>query len=83
MRIYTHWSLFPTFHSFLDAGVRYANLKNANYFLNIWILLTFALSIMDLCLGIAFGIDYDTLRVSIFWAMFAQNNYLFITIYSV
>lgn len=59
------WCTYTIFWNiFSVAGVRYANLKNANYFLNIWMLLTFALSIMDLCLGIAFGIDYDTLRVN-------------------
>lgn len=46
-------------------GVRYVNLRNANYYLFIWIFLTVGLSILDLGLGIAFGIDYDTLRVSI------------------
>lgn len=53
-------SLF--FNSLLP-GVRYVNLRNANCFLYIWIVLTLALSILDLVLGIAFGIDYDTLRV--------------------
>lgn len=47
----------------LFVGVRYVNLRNANYFLSIWIFLTVTLSILDLGLGVAFGVDYDTLRV--------------------
>lgn len=50
------------FYSLLS-GVRYVNLRNANCFLYFWIMLTLGLSILDLVLGIAFGIDYDTLRV--------------------
>lgn len=48
----------------LTVDVRYVNLRNANYFLFVWIFLTVALSILDLGLGVAFGIDYDTLRVN-------------------
>lgn len=47
-----------------QSDVRYVSLKNANCFLYVWILLVVALSILDLGLGVAFGLDYDVLRVS-------------------
>lgn len=51
------------FAQFID--VRYAYLRHVNLFLYFWILLTTAVSILDLGLGIALGLDYDTLRVLI------------------
>lgn len=45
-------------------GVRHVNLRNANAHLYVWTFLTVFLSILDLGLGVAFAIDYDTLRVN-------------------
>lgn len=61
-----HLSEFYRFiHCFLQfvSDVRYAYLRHANLFLYFWIALTTAVSILDLGLGIALGLDYDTLRV--------------------
>lgn len=46
-------------------GVRYINLRRANCYLFVWIFLTLFLCILDLGLGVAFAIDYDTLRVNV------------------
>lgn len=47
----------------LNLDVRYNYLRHANIFLYFWIFLVTIVSILDLGLGIAFGLDYDTLKV--------------------
>lgn len=46
-----------------SSDVRYVYVKYANIFLFIWITLTTCVSILDLCIGILFGLDYGIFRV--------------------
>lgn len=52
--------------AFCSADIRYEQLRYANIFLYFWIVLVFGVSILDLGLGIAFGLDYDTLKVGVY-----------------
>lgn len=64
----TFFSPFKIILFFAFEDVRYTYLRHANIFLYFWIIITTAISILDLGLGIALGLDYDTLRV-----IFAKN----------
>lgn len=54
--------LIILFHSILDVKNKY--IQWVNIFLYFWIAITLAVSVIDLALGILFGVDYDRVMVS-------------------